>query len=65
MKVVAQSARVNAQIFRRLTPKLKAANVILFVINHINPKIETGFMPTQGQTIYLDQGESLPSIAIG
>lgn len=58
---MAQSAKVNAQIFKRLTPKLKAANVILFVINHINPKIEiNSFMPTQGQTIYLDQNESLP-----
>ena len=33
-------AKANSQIFQRIIPRLKKANVILFVINHINQKID-------------------------
>lgn len=53
------TARANASVFRRIVPMLKAANIILFVINHITEKIE-GMVHTQGLTGYLKQGESIP-----
>lgn len=54
-------ARTNAGVFKRIVPLLKAANIILFVINHINQKIEINpMMHTKGQLSYLKQGESLP-----
>lgn len=54
-------AKTNASVFKRIVPLLKAANIILFVINHINQKIEINpMMHTKGQLSYLKQGESLP-----
>lgn len=54
-------AKINTQIFKRLTPTLKAANVILFVINHINQNININpFAPKQAQINYLKQEETLP-----
>lgn len=54
-------AKINTQIFRRLTPTLKAANVVLFVINHINQNININpFAPKQAQINYLKQEETLP-----
>ncbi|MEI2422399.1 hypothetical protein V6O07_19115, partial [Arthrospira platensis SPKY2] len=54
------SARMNAQIFRRIAPKLKAANVILLVVNHINDKVNITMMPTAAQINYLGQNETVP-----
>lgn len=53
------AARANASVFRRVVPMLKAANIILFVVNHVTEKIE-GMVHTQAQVAYLKQGESLP-----
>lgn len=33
------AAKVNSSIFKRIIPLLKAANIILFVINHINDNV--------------------------
>lgn len=33
-------AKTNSMIFQRILPKLKKANIILFVINHVNQKID-------------------------
>ena len=33
-------AKTNSMIFQKIIPKLKKANIILFVINHINQKID-------------------------
>ena len=33
-------AKTNSMIFQKIIPKLKKANIILFVINHINVKID-------------------------
>lgn len=54
------SAKLNAQIFRRIAPHLKAANVILFVVNHINAKVSLSVMPTAAQINYLGQDETVP-----
>ena len=54
------AARTNASIFRRIIPMLKAANIILFVVNHISQKIEiNSFTHTKAQTAYLKQDESV------
>lgn len=55
------TAKTNTAVFKRIVPKLKAANIILFTINHINDKIEINpFSHTKAQIGYLKQGESLP-----
>lgn len=55
------SARAIAGFFRRIVPLLKMANIIIFVINHINQKVETNmFKITKSQISYLKQGETLP-----
>ena len=54
------AARTNASIFRRIIPMLKAANIILFVVNHISQKIEVSlFSHSKAQTAYLKQDESV------
>lgn len=55
------AAKTNTAVFKRIVPKLKAANIILFVINHINDKIEiNAFTHTKSQVGYLKQNETLP-----
>ena len=54
-------AKVNASVFKRIVPMLKAANIILLIINHINQKVEINmFSKTKSQVSYLKQGETLP-----
>lgn len=60
MSTTAQ-AKTNARIFRTIAPKINQANVILFVINHINQNININpFAPKQAQINYLKQDETLP-----
>lgn len=55
------TAKTNTAVFKRIVPKFKAANIILFVINHINDKIEINpFSHSKAQIGYLKQGETLP-----
>lgn len=55
------AAKSNSMVFKRIVPMLKTANIILYVINHINQKIEINmFKATKSQVSYLKQGESLP-----
>lgn len=55
------AAKTNAQLFRRITPMLKAANIIFFVINHITEKVEINmFAKKKAQLSFLKQDESLP-----
>lgn len=54
-------ARTNTAVFKHLVPKFKAANIILFTINHINDKIEiNAFTHSKAQIGYLKQDETLP-----
>lgn len=54
-------AKMNSMSFKRIIPMLKAANIILFVVNHITTKIEINpMMHTKGQLSFLKQGEELP-----
>lgn len=58
---VTATAKTNTAVFKRIVPKLKAANIILFTINHINDKIEiNAFTHTKSQVGYLKQNETLP-----
>lgn len=34
------AARTNAQVFKRLMPMLKSANIILLMVNHINQRVD-------------------------
>lgn len=55
------TAKANALLFKRITPMLKMANIIVFVINHINQKVEIDrFHMTKSQVSYLKQNETLP-----
>ena len=55
------TAKTNTAAFKRIVPKLKAANIILFTINHINDKIEVNaFTHTKSQVSFLKPGETLP-----
>ena len=55
------AAKTNSSSFKRIIPMLKAANIILFCINHINKKIEINpMMHTKSQVSYLKQDETLP-----
>ena len=53
-------AKANSSIFKRLIPMLKAANIILFIINHITEAVEINpFSHSQGQLAFLKPGERL------
>jgi len=54
------AAKMNSMLFKRIIPMLKTANIILFIINHINQKIDIGLIKTKTQVSYLKQSESLP-----
>lgn len=54
------AAKTNTQVFKRIVPLLKAANIILFVINHITEKVEiSAFSKSQGQLSYLKNDERI------
>ena len=55
------TARAVADIFRKIIPMLKTANIILFVVNHILDDISINPMQKKkAQIAYLKQGETLP-----
>lgn len=55
------AAKTNSMSFKRIITMLKAANIILLGINHINKKIDINPMQrTKSQVSYLKQDESLP-----
>ena len=54
-------AKTNTAVFKRIVPKLKAATIILFTINHINDKVEINpFSHSKSQVGFLKQNETLP-----
>lgn len=58
------TAKMNAKIFRTIIPMLKAANIILLVINHLTQAISINPMQRKkAQVSYLKIDESLPKIA--
>lgn len=58
---VTAGAKAIADIFRRIIPMLKTANIILFVVNHILEDVNINPMQRKkSQLSYLKQGERLP-----
>lgn len=54
------AAKTNSSIFKRIIPMLKAANIILFVVNHITEDVSINPMVhKKTQIAYLKQGETL------
>ena len=55
------AAKTNTRILKMIVPKLKAANIILMLINHINQKVEINpYARTANQLSYLDPGDTMP-----
>ena len=55
------TAKSNTAVYKRIIPKLKAANIILLVINHINSKVDINpFAKTKAQIGWLKPDETLP-----
>lgn len=56
----ATTARINSDVFLRLVPMCREANIIMLIINHITKKGIGSFMPQASDLAYLKQDESLP-----
>lgn len=56
----ATTARINSDIFLRLVPLCREANIIMLIINHITKKGIGSFLPEKSDLAYLKQDESLP-----
>ena len=56
----AASALVVTSVFKTIFPMLKAANIILFGINHILEDVNMTAMPKKQVIPYLKQGERIP-----
>lgn len=55
------AAKTNTAVIKRIIPKLKAANIILFIINHVNPKVDINpFAKTKAQVGWLKPDETMP-----
>ncbi len=54
------AAKMNTRVFKQIVPLLKAANIMLFVINHITEQVDiSAFSKSQSQLSYLKPGERL------
>lgn len=56
----ATTARINSDVFLRLVPMCREANIIMLIINHITQKGIGSFTPVKSDLAYLKQNESLP-----
>ena len=56
----AASALIASNVFKMIIPLLKAANIILFGINHILEDVQMTAMPKKNPVPYLKQGERIP-----
>lgn len=55
------AAKTNSGLFKRITPMLKAANIILIMINHITDKVDINPMQKKkSQLAYLKPDETMP-----
>ncbi len=58
------AAKTNSMLFKRVIPMLKTANIILFIINHINQNLSINpMLHKKAQVSYLKQDEALPKVA--
>lgn len=56
----AQTAKVNSDVFTRLVPMCREANIIMIIINHITTDVNISMMPKKSDLAFLKQGEKLP-----
>lgn len=55
------AAKSNSAVFKRVIPMCKTSNIMLFVINHINDKVDINPMQRKKSMLsYLKQDETLP-----
>jgi hypothetical protein len=54
------TAKTNSDVFLRLVPMCREANIIMLIINHITQKGIGSFLPQKADLAYLKQDESLP-----
>lgn len=54
------TAKTNSDVFLRLVPLCREANIIMLIINHITQNGIGSFMPVKADLAYLKQNESLP-----
>ena len=54
------TAKTNSDVFLRLVPLCREANIIMLIINHITMNGIGSFMPVKADLAYLKQNESLP-----
>ena len=54
------TAKTNSDVFLRLVPMCREANIIMLIINHITEKGIGSFTPVKADLAYLKQNESLP-----
>lgn len=59
---VTAGAKAIADIFRKIVPMLKTANIMLFVVNHILEDVNMGITPKKPQLAFLKVGERLPKL---
>ena len=55
----ARNAKMNSEMLKQILPFAKKANIILLIINQINRKISTGFIPTPRDLTGLGENETL------
>lgn len=55
----ARNAKITSEMFKQIIPFLKKANIILLVINQINRKINTGFVPQARDLVGLGENETI------
>ena len=55
----ARNAKFNSEMFKQILPFAKKANIILFIINQINRKISTGFIPQARDLVGLGENETI------
>ena len=55
------AAKSNSAVFKRVVPMCKSANIMLFIINHINDKVDINpMMKKKSMLSYLKPDETLP-----
>lgn len=55
------AAKTNTRILKMIVPKLKAVNIILLLINHVNQKVDINPMAKKkSQVAYLNADETMP-----
>ena len=55
----AVNAKTNSEYYTKMVPLCREANIIMILVNHITPKVNTSFIPEKSEFPYLSQHEHL------